>query len=102
MASDLISRDAAIDRMKAMAGCAKCNNYDYVRCRACSWDDAMNIVEELPVVDAAPVVHARWILIQNGSGICSACNRNDHIDSLAAYCKYCGARMDGGNENATN
>lgn len=56
------------------------------------------IVGELncvPAVDAVPVVHARWILVQNGSGVCSACNRNDHIDPLAAYCRYCGAKMDG-------
>jgi len=56
---DLISRAAAIDHMKAMAGCAKCDNYNYVRCRACSWDDAMNIVEELPAVAAAPVVRCK-------------------------------------------
>ena len=102
MASDLISRDRAIEYMKSMAGCDACNNYVGVRCRACAWDDAMNIVDELPAVDAAPVVHARWILIQNGSGVCSACNRNDHIDPLAAYCRYCGAKMDEGDENATN
>ena len=51
--------------------------------------------ENAPTIDAVPVIHARWILIQNGSGVCSACNRNDHIDSLAAYCRYCGAKMDG-------
>lgn len=56
---------------------------------------AIRAIEELPAADAVPVVHGRWILIQNGSGVCSACNRNDHIDSLAAYCRYCGAKMDG-------
>lgn len=53
--ADMISRAAAIEHMKEMAGCATCDNYNYVRCRACNWDDAMNIVEELPAVDAVPV-----------------------------------------------
>jgi hypothetical protein len=56
--------------------------------------ELLDAICEMPTIDAAPVVHARWILIQNGSGVCSACNRNDHIDSLAAYCRYCGAKMD--------
>jgi hypothetical protein len=49
---ELISRSAAIEHMESMAGCAACNNYDGVRCRACIWDDAMNIVDELPAVEA--------------------------------------------------
>lgn len=52
---DLISRAATLERMKSMASCATCDNYNYVRCRACSWDDAMNIVEEMSEVDAVSV-----------------------------------------------
>ncbi len=51
----LIDRDATLERMKSMAGCATCDNYNYVRCRACIWNDAMNIVEEMTAVDAIPV-----------------------------------------------
>ena len=54
----LIDRDATLERMKSMAGCATCDNYNYVRCRACSWDDAMNIVEEMSAIDAIP---AEWL-----------------------------------------
>ena len=70
--ADLISRAAAIEHMKSMAGCATCNNYNEVRCRACSWDDAMNIVDELPAVDAAPIircVNCKW---WNGSTLGAA------------------------------
>ena len=49
----LIDRDATLERMKSMAGCATCDNYNYVRCRACIWDDAMNIVEEMSEIQAA-------------------------------------------------
>lgn len=55
MASELISRDRTIEHMKSMAGCDACNNYAGVRCRACAWDDAMNIVNDLPAIDAIPV-----------------------------------------------
>ena len=77
--ADLILREAALD----------------VLVTSPNFHTTLTRIEELPAVDAAPVVHARWILMQNGSGVCSACNRNDHIDSLAAYCRYCGAKMDG-------
>ena len=92
---DLISRAAAIEHMKSMAGCATCNNYNYVRCRACSWDDAMNIVEELPAVDAAPVVHGWWISIPDkpewDQRMCSVCG--DYFCCQNNYCPSCGARM---------
>ena len=51
--NDQISRAALLERMKSMAGCATCDNYNYVRCRACIWDDAMNIVEEMSEIQAA-------------------------------------------------
>lgn len=42
------------------------------------------------------VKHGRWILKDDkGKGVCSACHRQDHIDSLASHCRYCGAKMDG-------
>ena len=102
MASDLISRAAAIECMKSMAGCDACNNYGGARCRACTWDDAMDIVDELPAVDAAPVVHGRWI--DNGkyakgtiSRSCSNCGDIQvHYEKyIPNYCPNCGAKMMG-------
>lgn len=34
-----------------------------------------------------------WLMVSNGSGICSECNRLDKIDPLAKFCRYCGAPM---------
>lgn len=54
------------------------------------------VLQTMPVADVAPVRHGRWILVdKNGTGVCSECNRQDHIDLLATHCRYCGALMDG-------
>lgn len=46
--------------------------------------------------DVQEVRHGHWILvdIEKGTGVCSNCNRQDNIDCLAAYCRFCGAKMD--------
>ena len=38
---------------------------------------------------------AKWIMIdKNGNGICSFCNRQDRVDSLAISCRYCGCQIE--------
>lgn len=37
---------------------------------------------------------AKRLLVQNGTGVCSNCYRQDHIDPIAKYCRYCGARLE--------
>ena len=39
------------------------------------------------------VWRGEWQMISNGSGICSKCHRQDKIDPLAKFCRYCGAPM---------
>ena len=34
-----------------------------------------------------------WLMVSDGSGVCSECNRLDKIDPLAKFCRYCGAPM---------
>jgi len=68
--ADLISRAASLERMKSMAGCATCDNYNGVRCRACIWDDAMNIVEEMSEVEVAPVVRCKDCRHRGCNAIC--------------------------------
>lgn len=48
----LIDADDLMDRMREQAGCMDCNSYDGVRCRACTWEDAMNLVDEAPTINA--------------------------------------------------
>lgn len=57
-------------------------------------------IGNLPNLDVAPVVHARWIPIELYGGVhaikCSACNNCDNPSKVPGrYCWQCGARMDG-------
>lgn len=108
---DLISRAATAERMVDMAGCGICQHYGHVKCRACSWDDAMNIVDEMPAVDAVPVVRGRWTerhvdyvsdcaIDEVQTAKCSVCglyHTTPYLYSFTDYkfCPNCGARMDG-------
>lgn len=68
-------------------------------------------IEKLPTVDAAPVVHGRWIPLATSWGdkaTCSVCGRdlcvNEPGNGLLDiedlhYCPNCGAKMDGGTDN---
>lgn len=48
--------------------------------------------------DVAEVVHGRWILHDDGVFTCSECGNAESNDSY--YCRLCGAKMDGGCEDA--
>lgn len=82
--------------------------------------EIQQIVEAAPAVDAAPVVHARWILTTSRDDIdkperyswnCSHCGyRRKSGESIeirmrepkGAFCERCGARMDGGEQAETD
>ena len=111
---ELISRKDVTERMKGRAGCEKCENYGGVRCRACTWDYAMDCVDEVPAVPAVPAVNGRW----EGDETCEAydiagfktwavkrkCSNcgftHKFIEAHMCYgfCPNCGAKMDSGNE----
>lgn len=60
---------------------------------------AKEIIENAPTIDADPVRHGHWIWYKN-HWECSVCRNNrftnDSVLGLnAAYCSYCGAKMDG-------
>lgn len=63
----------------------------------------VGLIDEAPTIDAAPVVHARWVSIPIPSRYggcvveCSKCyNRGNRNFS---FCPSCGAKMDGGATN---
>lgn len=60
--------------------------------------DVCNMIDNEPTIDAAPVVHARWIDQSSNGSLwrCSACGwlENFTIARGLNYCPHCGARMD--------
>lgn len=93
MMSDLISRDAAIEAVYY-------NPYS----------TAVGMIKKVPAVDAAPVVHGRWIekrwftecdwcVINHRALVCTACSVEIADGEETPYCPYCGAKMDGEKED---
>lgn len=72
-------------------------------------DDVIAAIAGQPTVDAVEVVHGRWALEKeyaDGTADykCSACEYDDNfnrnlVNAFYKYCPYCGAKMDGGNDD---
>ena len=105
----LISLNAAID---ALWHSIECENGGELQSYAeAVVGDAEDVLKALPIVDAVPVRHGRWIIKDNpGTGwyrvTCSECGED--VTSVAPvigffpkakvswdFCPNCGARMDG-------
>ena len=63
---------------------------------------AINMIEDAPDADVAPVVHGRWVHEHISEGyawvMCSECEAVIHkilINKRLNYCPNCGAKMDG-------
>ena len=108
---ECIEREATIKRIKEVY-CVGCNSYNGVRCRACGTGDAIDIIEDAPAADVAPVVHGRWIRPHwknnNYCCDCSECggeamHRDYQWNKNGVYpiCPHCGAKMDGGADHAS-
>lgn len=57
---------------------------------------ARKLMEDAPTIDPEDLrPKGRWVMKDSqGNGVCSHCNRQDHIDPLATHCRYCGAKME--------
>lgn len=86
---DLISRAAAIE---AFDDERVDRNYGDV-----SPESVIEVIESIPAVDAAPVVHGMWIYfncVGNGRYQCSECFHWVDAGTYRNYCPNCGAKMD--------
>ena len=108
MTNDLISRNAALEIL--MRYCPD----DDGSCSKADVDprEMLDEIESLPAVDAAPVVHGRWIHCAGKSNVwhCSECGgrimynqtrktyniKKPPVSEANKICKHCGARMDKG------
>lgn len=69
----------------------------------------LQIIKDLPAADVAEVVHGRWIKDDflsddvNNAEKCSQCGELiGWFGNLPNYCPNCGAKMDGGFDDATS
>lgn len=97
--NDLISRAAAIDEIEEYL-----EEYSelepetgYHNLKWCAMKEAKDALLALPVMDAAPVVHGRWIRQKGSASVykCSACGFVFAGAEIAKYCPNCGAKEDG-------
>ena len=68
-------------------------------------DVAQDLLDKAPTVDAEPVRHGRWIYgitLNHEWKKCSECLVSQDIFGCFTYCPNCGAKMDGGKQDATN
>lgn len=76
---------------------------------------AKRMLADMPAADVAPVVHGRWIeqedTMLDTYYTCSACKEDFYIETtgytekdlfLYTFCPNCGAKMDGGDSDATD
>ncbi len=98
--ADLISRKALLEELDKWIN--PCVNYDKSEFLS-GIATAISEVETAPTVDAAPVVHGRWIFNQEQwTWDCTNCKgwvgSGVRIRGYE-YCPNCGAKMDGGNDD---
>ena len=63
----------------------------------------IDVLNGIPAADVASLVHGRWIMHDDELGLtceCSSC----HIETIGDgnYCPNCGAKMDGGTDDAAD
>lgn len=63
------------------------------------------LINAIPAADVAPVGHGVWVCVNKIDPIsgyrCSKCRRRVGFD-LTPYCPNCGAKMDGGDNDAAD
>lgn len=95
--SDLISREALIKEIEHGKHPEFYDGQDIA-----GWQ--MQCIENAPAVDAEPVKHVEWTHLGGDEWRCTHCGEVIHTEGgwekpTYKYCRECGARMDGGEEN---
>lgn len=105
---EYISREETIKRIKECY-CTGCNSYNGVRCRACGTGDAIDVIEDAPSCDVVAVRHGRWVdnhctacgMMPMGDEMWKLCDfEPPRFEKFMDYCPSCGAKMDGGVDDA--
>lgn len=75
------------------------------------WNAAVKILKEAPAADVQEIKHGEWMKDDSDGCYCSVCKwyadyDYDYVTDNGLgnddfnYCSHCGAKMDGGNNNA--
>ncbi|MBQ3529552.1 MAG: hypothetical protein IJA47_03560 [Oscillospiraceae bacterium] len=96
----LIDADALLGELDKFANpMPNKSGYDFL----CGVATIITEIENAPAVDAVEVVHGKWISADYKPHIyrkCSKCGQRITVGKESNYCPNCGAKMDGGNEDA--
>ena len=79
-------------------------------CRVIMEDDFKKAIKKMPkgiIADVAPVRHGRWVHLGGDEWCCSACGfvittEGSWDKPTKKYCEDCGAKMGGGDRDATD
>lgn len=104
--ADYIERGTGVSIFRAKANMAVLSD------AAPYFEKAAQMLEKLPAADVAPVVHGKWIVRFDGPYkrrrcYCSHCGKHNGVGGIAKnqekpYCPNCGAKMDGGDNDAAD
>lgn len=111
--AEYIEREATIELIR-LNYCKDCNSYNGARCRACSFDDAMLAIEDVPSADVVEVRHGEWKM-RGGLFRCSVCDgkalfqdvggtggfSHEYEQVKSSHCPNCLAKMDGNESGNT-
>ena len=93
---EYIERDMYYQKINGLSK-GRCGDYP-LYCLAIN--DCMNVLDEMPAADVAPVRHGCWVKEKSDVLIhwhCSVCEKCYFLEEPNAdYCPHCGAKMDGG------
>jgi hypothetical protein len=97
--AEYIDKNATVGILEAMSRSADCE------CIKKRLEKAAKRVSAIPAADVAPVVHGVWVCVNKIDPIsgyrCSKCRRRVGFD-LTPYFPNCGAKMDGGDNDAAD
>ena len=93
---EYIEREAVINHIDFVVDNATDTDY-----QKAAWGFGI-FVSRLPAADVAPVKHGHWNVGYFHDRVCSCCTHpsNNLDDYPYKFCPHCGAKMDGGAENA--
>lgn len=82
----------------------------YQKCSFAMVKAVIAYIEDIPAADVASVRHGRWeyipqtldTLSQFRCSVCGWWSLDPSIDNAYNYCPNCGAKMDGGDDDATD